>query len=398
MALVLRLGRHRRGRDHRPGLSRAQLRHRVHRRHAVHASRSTRHRGRPRTTPTSCARRSPTPASSGGQPDRHDRGRRPRSSSRPRSSPPARRPRSATVIIDTVGGRPATTSRRTRSAPAGARRSPSGRCIGLRRVPGPRRAVHLGATSASGRCRSPRWSRWPTTSSSPSASIAWSGFEVTPATVTGLLTILGFSLYDTVVVFDKVAREHQGPPGEPGRPTPRRPTWRVNQTLVRSINTSIVALIPIGAILYVGARAARRQLAEGPRARAVRRHGGRRLLLGLHRHRRAGAPEVRRRPRSCSPRGAPRPGPAARPTRTRRCRRSPRTCRSTTRTAATCPSRSTTTTTQPTSPRPGSRRAGHPRRSAAAGPSRRPARPVGDSPASGRQQPTRQPKSKRGKK
>ncbi|MGN6576405.1 MAG: protein translocase subunit SecF [Nocardioides sp.] len=80
---------------------------------------------------------------------------------------------------------------------------------------------------------------------------ALSGFEVTPATVTGLLTILGFSLYDTVVVFDKVrentkvaARKHQ--------------TYRaaanlaVNQTLVRSINTSIVALLPVGALLYVG--------------------------------------------------------------------------------------------------------------------------------------------------
>jgi preprotein translocase subunit SecF len=81
---------------------------------------------------------------------------------------------------------------------------------------------------------------------------ALSGFEVTPATVTGVLTILGFSLYDTVVVFDKV-RENTKNLRE-GRTTyARAANLGVNQTLVRSINTSIVALIPVGAILYVGA-------------------------------------------------------------------------------------------------------------------------------------------------
>ncbi len=81
---------------------------------------------------------------------------------------------------------------------------------------------------------------------------ALSGFEVSPATVTGVLTILGFSLYDTVVVFDKVRENTKGL-------RDRRTTYAaeanlaVNQTLVRSINTSIVALIPVGAILYVGA-------------------------------------------------------------------------------------------------------------------------------------------------
>jgi len=79
---------------------------------------------------------------------------------------------------------------------------------------------------------------------------ALSGFEVTPATVTGVLTILGFSLYDTVVVFDKVRENTKGL-------RERRTTYAaeanlaVNQTLVRSINTSVVALIPVGAILYV---------------------------------------------------------------------------------------------------------------------------------------------------
>jgi preprotein translocase subunit SecF len=80
---------------------------------------------------------------------------------------------------------------------------------------------------------------------------ALSGFEVSPATVTGILTILGFSLYDTVVVFDKVRENTKGL-------RERRTTYAaaanlaVNQTLVRSINTSIVALLPVGAILYVG--------------------------------------------------------------------------------------------------------------------------------------------------
>jgi preprotein translocase subunit SecF len=81
---------------------------------------------------------------------------------------------------------------------------------------------------------------------------ALSGFEVTPATVTGVLTILGFSLYDTVVVFDKV-RENTKNLRASRRTYAEAANLAVNQTLVRSINTSIVALIPVGAILYVGA-------------------------------------------------------------------------------------------------------------------------------------------------
>ena len=80
---------------------------------------------------------------------------------------------------------------------------------------------------------------------------ALSGFEVTPATVTGLLTILGFSLYDTVVVFDKV-RENTRNLSQSRRTYAELANLAVNQTLVRSINTSIVALLPVGAILYVG--------------------------------------------------------------------------------------------------------------------------------------------------
>jgi preprotein translocase subunit SecF len=79
-----------------------------------------------------------------------------------------------------------------------------------------------------------------------------SGFKVTPAAVTGLLAILGFSLYDTVVVFDKI-RENTHNLKAAKTTYARAANLAVNQTLVRSINTSIVALIPIGSILYISA-------------------------------------------------------------------------------------------------------------------------------------------------
>jgi preprotein translocase subunit SecF len=78
------------------------------------------------------------------------------------------------------------------------------------------------------------------------------GFEVTPATVTGVLTILGFSLYDTVVVFDKVRENTRALP-RTHQTYAEAANLAVNQTLVRSINTSIVALLPVGALLWVGA-------------------------------------------------------------------------------------------------------------------------------------------------
>lgn len=81
---------------------------------------------------------------------------------------------------------------------------------------------------------------------------SFSGFPVTPAAVTGLLAILGFSMYDTVVVFDKV-RENTHELRNNRQTYAEAANLAVNQTLVRSINTSIVALIPIGAILYVSA-------------------------------------------------------------------------------------------------------------------------------------------------
>jgi preprotein translocase subunit SecF len=81
---------------------------------------------------------------------------------------------------------------------------------------------------------------------------AWSGFEVTPATVTGLLTILGYSLYDTVVVFDKVRENTQRFAEQTRRTWSELANLAVNQTLVRSINTSITALLPVVALLVVG--------------------------------------------------------------------------------------------------------------------------------------------------
>jgi preprotein translocase subunit SecF len=76
------------------------------------------------------------------------------------------------------------------------------------------------------------------------------GFEVTPAAVIGFLTILGYSLYDTVVVFDKV-RENTAPGVSGGMLD--NINLAVNQTVVRSINTSVVATLPIASILFIGA-------------------------------------------------------------------------------------------------------------------------------------------------
>jgi preprotein translocase subunit SecF len=81
---------------------------------------------------------------------------------------------------------------------------------------------------------------------------ALTGFEVTPATVIGFLTILGYSLYDTVVVFDKI-RENTAELGdESTRTFGEAVNLAVNQTLVRSINTGVVAALPVAAILFIG--------------------------------------------------------------------------------------------------------------------------------------------------
>jgi len=79
------------------------------------------------------------------------------------------------------------------------------------------------------------------------------GFEVTPATVIGFLTILGYSLYDTVVVFDKVRENTRGIASSGKSTYSQAANLAVNQTLVRSFNTSLIALLPVGSILFVGA-------------------------------------------------------------------------------------------------------------------------------------------------
>ena len=79
------------------------------------------------------------------------------------------------------------------------------------------------------------------------------GFEITPSAVIGFLTILGYSLYDTVVVFDKI-RENTSEDGpESSRTFAESVNLAVNQTLVRSINTGVVAALPVAAILFIGA-------------------------------------------------------------------------------------------------------------------------------------------------
>ena len=78
------------------------------------------------------------------------------------------------------------------------------------------------------------------------------GFEVTPASVIGLLTILGFSLYDTVVVFDKVKENTRGLLGLTRRTYAEAANLAVNQTLMRSINTSVIAVLPVLGLLVIG--------------------------------------------------------------------------------------------------------------------------------------------------
>ena len=78
------------------------------------------------------------------------------------------------------------------------------------------------------------------------------GFDVTPSTVIGVLTILGYSLYDTVVVFDKVRENTRGITASNRFTYSDATNLAVNQTVVRSINTTLIALLPVGSILVVG--------------------------------------------------------------------------------------------------------------------------------------------------
>lgn len=79
------------------------------------------------------------------------------------------------------------------------------------------------------------------------------GFEVTPAAVIGFLTILGYSLYDTVVVFDKIRENTLESEHSETATFAEKVNLAVNQTLVRSINTTIVGVLPVAAILFIGA-------------------------------------------------------------------------------------------------------------------------------------------------
>ncbi len=77
------------------------------------------------------------------------------------------------------------------------------------------------------------------------------GFEVTPATVIGLLTILGYSLYDTVIVFDKVEENTKDFQHTTRRTFAEQANLAVNQTFMRSINTSLISLMPVAALMIV---------------------------------------------------------------------------------------------------------------------------------------------------
>ena len=109
------------------------------------------------------------------------------------------------------------------------------------------------------------------------------GFEVTPATVIGLLTILGFSLYDTVVVYDKVQENTKGLTSLLRRTYPEAANLAVNQTLMRSINTSLIALLPVAGPARRRRRHPRVRDAEGPVPGDAGRHARGRVLVGLPR-------------------------------------------------------------------------------------------------------------------
>lgn len=79
------------------------------------------------------------------------------------------------------------------------------------------------------------------------------GFEVTPSAIIGFLTILSYALYDTMVVFDKIRENLQTLHEQKDQTFTERVNLAINQTLVRSINTSVVGILPVGSILFIGA-------------------------------------------------------------------------------------------------------------------------------------------------
>lgn len=81
---------------------------------------------------------------------------------------------------------------------------------------------------------------------------ALTGFEISPATMIGFLTILGYSVYDTVVVFDKVRENVHEAQATGVRSFDQAANWGVNQTVVRSINTTVIGLLPVAVVVVVG--------------------------------------------------------------------------------------------------------------------------------------------------
>ncbi len=110
---------------------------------------------------------------------------------------------------------------------------------------------------------------------------AVTGIEVTPATVIAFLTILGFSLYDTVVVFDKIGENTPQLTTVKGMTYTSMANRSLNQVLMRSLNTSFVALLPVTSLLVVGVGSGRRLGVARVRARAVHRSAHRHLLVDL---------------------------------------------------------------------------------------------------------------------
>lgn len=78
------------------------------------------------------------------------------------------------------------------------------------------------------------------------------GFEVTPSAIIGFLTILSYALYDTMVVFDKIRENVNSLHSQKDQTFSERVNLAVNQTLVRSVNTSVVGILPVGSILFIG--------------------------------------------------------------------------------------------------------------------------------------------------
>jgi len=81
---------------------------------------------------------------------------------------------------------------------------------------------------------------------------ALTGFEVTPSAIIGFLTILSYALYDTMVVFDKIRENVDDLYAQKDQTFTERVNLAVNQTLVRSLNTSVVGILPVGSILFIG--------------------------------------------------------------------------------------------------------------------------------------------------